>query len=91
MLNNGFKVHIEDIFYNYTNLTLMTMSKVGHPLKAVKEMHTLTLQAFIHACFVSSVLVVDLNCGTCQNNFSFFVTSNVFLKKSLLDFHFLIC
>jgi hypothetical protein len=43
MVDNGFKVHIEDMFYNYTNFTLMIMSKIGHPFKTVKEMHTLTL------------------------------------------------
>ncbi len=83
MLDNGFKVHMDDIVYNFTNFTLMTMSKIGHPFRTVKEMHTLTLQALIHACFASSALVVDLNYGTCQNNSSFFVTSNV-LKKILL-------
>lgn len=54
MLDNGFKVHIEDMFYNYINFTLMTVSKIGHPFRTMKEMHTLTLQALIHACFASS-------------------------------------
>jgi hypothetical protein len=84
MLDNGFKVHIEVMFYNYINFTLMIVSKIGHPFRTMKEMHTLTLQTLIHALL--QVLVVDLNRGTCQNNSSFFVTSNVFKKILLLDF-----
>jgi hypothetical protein len=49
----------EDVFYNWTNSNIMTLSRSGKRLHATKEMHPLTLEALIGTCSMPQSFVVD--------------------------------
>jgi hypothetical protein len=54
---------VEDVFYNYIDVTSMTRSQIGWAFRATKEFHVFTLQDFINVFSPPDFAVLDLNCG----------------------------
>jgi hypothetical protein len=74
LVKKGINLVAEDVFYNYTDVTLMTRSQTRQAFKVVKEFHVITLHVLIDVCSPSNFVIVDLNCGicTCIHPFLFF-------------------
>jgi hypothetical protein len=62
LVKKGINPEVEDVFYNYTNVTSMTKSQTKWAFGVVKKFHVITLQAFIDVCSPPYFVVVDLNC-----------------------------
>ncbi len=73
---------VEDVMYNYTNVTSMTKSQTGWAFKAAKEFHVITLQAFINVCSPPNCMVVDLKCkmAICFHLCLIFLDSKLFMQ-----------
>jgi hypothetical protein len=50
LFERGINLEAEDVFYNYTDTSLMTRSQIGLAFRARKEFHVITLQVFINVC-----------------------------------------
>jgi hypothetical protein len=64
LVDKGINSKVEDVLFNYTNATLMTIPHIGRAFKAVKEFHVITLQVFIDVFSLLDFVIMDLNCGT---------------------------
>jgi len=63
-VNNVIDVCNENVLYNQMDRAYMSLSKVGKPFKAVKEMHIVTVQALINIYSKNASYVADLFIST---------------------------
>jgi hypothetical protein len=54
----------EDIFYNWTDNNIVTLSRSRKPFHVAKEMHPFTLEELIRACLKSKSFVIDFTTST---------------------------
>jgi hypothetical protein len=80
MLEQGIKVVEEDVLYNWTNSTIMTISSSRKPLRVGKELHPLTFEALIGAYSKLESFVVDFVMSTGMYCYLHFIVA--------LHFHF---
>jgi hypothetical protein len=69
------------VLYNWMDRASMSISKVGRPFKAIKEMHFATIHALIDVCSKTRSFVADLSTSTSmcfsKNPFSIFTSKIV--------------
>ncbi len=56
----------EDVMYNWTSKTLITISTFSARFKGIKEIHVLTLQTLVKACSPPNSFVVHLDFATSE-------------------------
>jgi hypothetical protein len=56
----------ENVMYNLTSKTLINISTFGAPFKGVKEIHVLSLQTLVKACFPPHSFVMHLDFSTSE-------------------------
>jgi hypothetical protein len=76
----------EDVVYNWTSSSTMTLSRCRKPFHVAMEMHPLTLDALIGACSKLGSFVLDF--ATC-NVLNLPLLHWIFKLKCLLTFYFL--
>jgi hypothetical protein len=82
LLNKSIDVQNEDVLYNWTNMASMSISKVGKPFRAAKEMLFVTIQTLIDVCSKTGSSIADLfastgMCPSSRNSFSIFASNIV--------------
>jgi hypothetical protein len=61
----------EDVMYNWTLKTLITISTFGAPFKGIKDIHVLTLQTLVKACSPPTSFVMHLDFATNELSYIF--------------------
>lgn len=74
-MHKGINVPKEDVIYNWTDMSSMTMSKAKKLFWATKKVHSPMLQAFSEVCSKAGSFVVDLFASTCLHLLSYFQNS----------------
>jgi hypothetical protein len=63
LVERGINLEVEDVLYNYTDVTSTTRSHTRRAFKAMKEFYVITLQILINVCSPPNSIIVDFNCG----------------------------